>query len=100
MNRPQRTVLDTEGHTAARETFQCDAMGGRAVMSRVACGGRYANQKDPSCIPCVVGKAHRAGKRPDTWPDGSQIVVVSLKPAVPHVPPSMRPKMRKKRAST
>jgi hypothetical protein len=35
---------------------------------------------DEICRTCAVGRAHKAGKRPDRWADGSPIVRVQLVP--------------------
>lgn len=71
----------------APEIFRCVPL--LASLSRSSCGARSREVATPgnqrgiklvsgTCEECVVGRAHAAGERPTTWPDGSPIVLLRL----------------------
>lgn len=70
--------------------FICERKNGVRLRS-AACGDRYEAARaegrpgvmkldDETCRTCPIGRAHRDGKAPSRWPDGTPIVRVELKP--------------------
>lgn len=86
-------------------TFVCVPMGGARLL-RTACASRYvaatrearvgeASLRFPTCRGCAIGKAHKGGEGPQSWPDGTPIVEIRLRVEAAAVPVTRAVKPRR-----
>lgn len=104
--------------TSTLETFVCLPLATK--LTRDGCGARHARAHgeqrgkllaggygakapklhDTTCHECAVGRAHRAGEKPEAWPDGTplEFVTITLPAASARAPKPPPPPTSEERA--